>query len=155
MGLDAFRTAQSVLLYAAFRTEVPTDELIWVTLGMGKKVLVPKVDKITRSLSKHVIECLSELETGYQGIPEPRTDTCWKVEDIEMIVIPGVAFDERGHRIGYGGGYYDRLLPRVKGHRPIAALAFEEQVLEHVPTEAHDITMDFIITDRRVITCHG
>jgi 5-formyltetrahydrofolate cyclo-ligase len=155
MGFDAFKAAQSVLLYAAFRSELPTDELIWVALGMGKKVLVPKVDTSNRTLSKHVIECLSELEVGYQGIPEPRTDTCWKVEDIELIVIPGLAFDTQGHRIGYGGGYYDRLLPRVKGRRPIVALAFEEQLFDYVPTEAHDITVDVIITDKRVITCHG
>jgi 5-formyltetrahydrofolate cyclo-ligase len=151
--LSGFSEARSVLLYAAFRTEVPTDEMIWVSLGKGKKVLIPKVDTSTHRLSKHVIECLSELEPGYQGIPEPRTDVCWKVEDIDLIVVPGVAFDHQGHRIGYGGGYYDRLLPRVKGKKPIVALAFEEQLFESIPHEEHDIPMDIIITDQRVVEC--
>ncbi len=151
--LAEFKAAGSVLLYAAFRSEVPTDETTWMALGMNKHVLVPKVDETNKSLSKHPIRCLSELKEGYQGIPEPKTDVCWQVEDIELIVVPGVAFDTQGHRVGYGGGYYDRLLPRVKGTRAIVALAFEEQVFDHVPHEDHDIAMDIIVTDKRIIDC--
>lgn len=155
LGLPEFTSAESVLFYAAFRSEVPTEGLARTSLDMGKKVLMPKVNPQTNSLSKHVIECLSELEPGYWGIPEPRTDVCWRVEEIAFIVVPGVAFDGKGNRIGYGGGYYDRLLPRVKGLRPIVALAFQEQIFERIPASEHDVAMDMVITDQGILRHHG
>jgi 5-formyltetrahydrofolate cyclo-ligase len=85
------------------------------------------------------------------GIPEPVTDPCCNVEEIDLIIVPGVAFDETGGRIGYGGGYYDRLLPRVKGLRPIVALAYEEQIYDDLPRAEHDIEMDIVLTDRKTI----
>jgi 5-formyltetrahydrofolate cyclo-ligase len=154
-ALPEFRDAERVLLYASFRSEVETEAMIEEAIALGKKVLIPKVNQETSTLSKHVINGLHETSPGYMGIPEPDSEECLKVEDIHFIVVPGVAFDERGWRIGYGGGYYDRLLPRVKGIRSIAALAYEEQMFEELPHEEHDVGMDIIITDRRVIDCRG
>lgn len=150
-ALEEFKRAGSVLFYASFRSEVDTSVIIEEALLMGKRVVLPKVDNDTNSLTKHSIEGMHETSAGYMGIPEPVTDPCCKVEEIEFIIVPGVAFDEKGGRIGYGGGYYDKLLPRVKGLRTIAALAYEEQIYDELPSEEHDVGMDIIITDRRVI----
>lgn len=154
-ALEEFKNAKRVLFYASFNSEVNTELMIVEALDMGKTVLMPKVDRETNSLTKHVINAMKELSPGYMGIPEPTTTSQLKVEEIDMLVIPGVAFDPSGRRIGYGGGYYDRLLPRIKGERTIAALAFEAQVFESLPSEPHDIPVDYIVTEKRIINCHG
>ena len=154
-GLPEFASAHRVLLYASFRSEVHTLGLIERAVSLGKDVYLPKVNIKDGTLTKHHVNGLKDVCTGYCGIPEPTTDRCVRVEEIGLLVIPGVAFDQAGHRIGYGGGFYDRLLPRIKGTRPIVALAYEEQIFDHVPSEPHDIPMDIIVTDRRVIRCHA
>ena len=150
-ALEEFKRARSVLFYASFRSEVDTSGLVEAAISMGKRVVLPKVDSDSNSLTKHSIDGMHETSSGYMGIPEPVTDPCCKVEEIDFIIVAGVAFDENGGRIGYGGGYYDRLLPRVKGLRTIAALAYEEQIYDDLPCEEHDVGMDIIITDRRVL----
>jgi 5-formyltetrahydrofolate cyclo-ligase len=150
-ALEEFRRAQSVLLYASFRSEVETSVLVEEAISIGKRIVLPKVNKDANSLTKHSINGMHETSSGYMGIPEPITDPCCNVEEIEFIIVPGIAFDEKGGRIGYGGGYYDRLLRRVKGLKPMAALAYEEQIYADLPREEHDIDMDIIITDRRII----
>ena len=77
------------------------------------------------------------------------------LEEVNIMVVPGLAFDKSGHRLGHGGGYYDRLLPRVKGTVPIIALSYEEQIFVTLPSEPHDIGMDMIITPERTIDCGG
>lgn len=154
-GLEAFGAAQRVLFYASFRSEAPTEDMIRAAMALGKEVLLPKVDEENCALTKHIINGMHEVSPGYMGIPEPTSEQCVRVEEIDLILVPGVAFDGDGWRVGYGGGYYDRLLPRVKGSRPVVALAYEEQITESLPHEAHDVAMDMIITDRRIIECHG
>jgi 5-formyltetrahydrofolate cyclo-ligase len=155
LSLKEHAEAQSVLYYASFRSEVSTEELIEASIASGKEVLLPKVDEENCALTKHVIDGLQDVLPGYMGIPEPVTDLCVKVESIHLIVVPGVAFHVAGWRIGYGGGYYDRLLPRVRGVRPIVALAYEAQIREDIPQEEHDVRVDAIVTEERVIRCHG
>ncbi|MFC1549356.1 5-formyltetrahydrofolate cyclo-ligase, partial [Nitrospirota bacterium] len=106
-------------------------------------------------LTKHIIGSMNDIEAGFKGIPEPTTETCVRVEDVDIVIVPGVAFSEDGARIGYGGGYYDRLLRRVKGTVPIVALAYEQQLFDELTVEEHDISMDMIITPERTIPCHG
>lgn len=156
-ALEQFKQAGKVLFYASFRTEVNTEAMIAHALDMGKTVILPRVHEEENRLTKHIINGLEELIPGHMGIPEPDTEkhSEIKVEDIHMLVIPGLAFDPGGARIGYGGGYYDKLLPRIKGDRTIAALAFEAQIFESLPTEEHDIPVDYIITEQRTINCHG
>lgn len=151
LELEEFSAAGKILFYASFRTEVQTGPIIEEALIQDKKVLMPKVNEQERRLSKHVITSLEDLTDGYQGIPEPNNEHTMKVEEIDLIIVPGVAFDTEGWRIGYGGGYYDKLLPRVKGTRPIVALAYEEQLFDEIPYEEHDVGVDIIITDRRIL----
>ena len=98
---------------------------------------------------------MEDIKAGFKGIPEPTTDACVKIEDVDIVIVPGVAFSADGARIGYGGGYYDRLLTWIKGTVPIVALAYEEQIFDELPAEGHDIGMDSIITPERIISCHG
>ncbi len=156
-ALEQFKEADKVLFYSSFRTEVNTEIMIRESLEMGKTVILPRVLHEENRLTKHVINGLDELIINQMGIAEPDMEKHSQVvvEDIHMLVIPGLAFDPKGARIGYGGGYYDRLLHRIKGKRTIAALAFEAQIFEGLPMENHDIPVDYIITEQRTINCHG
>lgn len=155
VSLSEYRKAGRVLLYASYRSEVDTVPIIEHAFKEGKEVVLPKVDESNGCLTKHIIAGMHDVSEGFRGIPEPTTKACIKVEDVDLLIVPGVAFSPSGDRIGYGGGYYDRLLPRVKGTRPIIALAYEEQIFEILATEGHDIGMDSIITPERMISCHG
>ncbi len=143
-----FKQAQRILFYASFDHEVETWEGIRVALAQGKEVYLPRTNTKEKSLSLHRLLDLKELAPGAYGILEPPAQNP-KIapEDLDLIVCPGVAFDLRGGRLGYGGGYYDRLLIRAKRAKQIA-LAFECQIFKALPLEAHDIRMEVIITEK-------
>jgi 5-formyltetrahydrofolate cyclo-ligase len=94
-----------------------------------------------------------DLVVGYQGIPEPRVD-CPRVayDAVDFVLVPGVAFDPWGRRLGYGGGYYDRLLPLISPQASRIAGIFELQFVDHVPSAPHDIAVDVIVTESRTLT---
>ncbi|MCS7215322.1 MAG: 5-formyltetrahydrofolate cyclo-ligase [Thermodesulfovibrio sp.] len=140
---------KSVLLYASFGSEVDTWQIFHLCLENSIKTAFPKVSGF--QLQLYWIEKRDQFSQGYKNILEPKNGKKASVEDIEIIVVPGVAFDKRCYRIGYGGGFYDRLLSLRKGKA--IGLAYEEQILEQIPTESHDIRMDMIITDERIISC--
>ena len=148
-GLREFKDAKVVLFFASFRDEVETLGMIKEALDMGKMVYLPKVEG--DSLGIYEIEKASDLKAGYMGIPEPEADIDKKrdIAQVDVIIVPGAAFDTEGNRLGYGKGYYDRLL-RERG-APLIALAFEEQVFERLPREPHDVRMDIVVTEKRVI----
>lgn len=148
-GLREFNDAKVVLFFASFRDEVETLEMIKEALDMGKRAYLPKVEG--DSLGIYEIEGLSDLRVGYMGIPEPEADMNKKrdIDQADLIIVPGAAFDINGNRLGYGKGYYDRLLSRHGAH--LIALAFEEQVFERLPREPHDVRMDIVVTEKRVI----
>lgn len=148
-SLEEFKRAKCVLFYASFRSEVETLGMIADALRDGKRVMVPKVEASGLTVSE--INGLGELSKGYMGIPEPSGDKAGAIGDADLIVLPGAAFDESGNRLGYGRGYYDKLLSGTKGKVPLIALAFDVQVTESVPSEAHDIKVDAIVTEKRVI----
>lgn len=155
VSMDQYMVANRVLLYAAYKSEVGTEAIIEHCFSEGKEVVLPKVDEANGCLTKHIVRGMHDMCTGFKGIPEPTTISCVRVEEVDMIIVPGAAFSPSGERIGYGGGYYDKLLPRIKGVKPIIALAYEEQIFDDLPTEEHDVGMDMIITPERIITCHG
>jgi 5-formyltetrahydrofolate cyclo-ligase len=152
-NLEEFIDAMSVLMYVSFRTEVDTIGQLEGILCLGKKLVVPLVDSKQKQLTLYEIKDITDLVPGYMDIPEPKAVENRKVElkDIDIIVIPGTGFDTKGNRLGYGGGYYDRLLADTEKNIPKIALAFEEQIAEEIPSEPHDMKMDIIITDERVI----
>ncbi len=151
--LKEFTEAGTVLLFASFRSEINTIPIIENALKEDRVVVLPRVDRDNRRLILYSIAALSELQEGYMGIPEPPGDGDKIVlpEDLEFILMPGVAFDELGGRLGYGGGYYDRLIGALRERPPLVALAYEEQIVEEVPVSGHDIRVNRIVTDRRII----
>jgi len=149
-GLKEFIDAETVLFYISYDGEVFTHDMILESF-YKKNIIVPVSNKDTCSLTLSHLKSWEELSIGSYGILEPRIEKIRKtrVEDIDLIIVPGVAFDEKGNRLGHGKGYYDRLLKDAKV--PIVALAFEFQIIENVPTDEHDKSVDIIITEERII----
>lgn len=153
--LDAYRRARVVLLTLPYRSEWDATLVAHHALADGKTVAVPRVDPSSRMLQPLRVRNLDvDVEAGYRGIPEPR-DHCSAVAaaTIEWVLVPGVAFDADGRRLGYGGGYYDRLLPLLKATAPRVAGAFETQLVDCVPAAPHDIGVDCIVTELRLLDC--
>ena len=155
VALAGYDRARVVLLTLPFRSEWDALLLARHALSAGKTVVAPRVDPAARMLRLlRIVDLDRDVEPGYRGIPEPRA-TCEAVslQAIDWILTPGVAFDASGRRLGYGGGYYDRLLPLLPRTAPRVAGAFEVQVAERVPAAPHDIAVDCIVTEQRVIEC--
>lgn len=152
-NLQEFKTAKAILFYASFRTEVDTLSMIEESLKVGKRVLVPKVDKERHQLWLYEIEGIQELGPGYMGIPEPSLPDkrLKEINDADLIIIPSVGFDLSGNRLGYGAGFYDILLSDIKKKVPFIALAYKEQLIDSIPAERHDVKVDIIVTDEQVI----
>ncbi|MGA1795482.1 MAG: 5-formyltetrahydrofolate cyclo-ligase [bacterium] len=155
LSLDEYVRARTCLLYASFRNEVATDPLIPAMLQQGRRVALPITDRRSRGLLLYEItNGKDDLVVSTYGIREPRPAEHALIdpEEIDLFIVPGVAFDTSGTRLGFGGGYYDRLLSKVPGKSTIA-LAFEIQITSQLPCEPFDIKMKKIITERRVIDC--
>ena len=152
--LPEFKTAKTILFFASFRSEVDTVGMIERSLEAGKTVVLPRVQG--KDLALYQIKGIFELVPAYMGIPEPSVltdDRRMSVNDVDAIIIPGAAFDETGNRIGYGGGFYDRLLAELQKSVPVIAPTYEEQVVESVPADPHDKKVSIIVTDSREIRC--
>ena len=147
-ALPEYRSASLVLFYASFQSEVETHRMIRRALSEGKRVALPRV--MGKELELIEIACFdSEVVPGAWGIPEPERGKPARLNDIELIVMPGAAFDEQGNRIGYGAGFYDKLLPYYTGRT--VALAFELQIVPSAPSDKHDIPVHKVITEERTI----
>ena len=152
VDLPAFRQARTVLLYQAFRGEVDTAAIATAALAAGKRLALPRVIKEPRGLVLHAYSGdPATLKRGAYGIAEPYPE--WPVVSlaaVDLAVVPGVAFDPAGNRLGYGGGYYDRLLPDLRQANPRAVLiglGYRFQLLPALPLDPHDIPLDGVATD--------
>jgi len=154
-SLAEFQQAPVLFFFSSFRSEVSTSAQIAEALSLGKRVILPSVDSLNKELRLYEIKQLSELSAGYMGIPEPAVaeERERDINDVTLVIMPGAAFDPKGNRLGYGGGYYDRLLSRLRRRIPLVALAYEEQLVDSLPTGPHDIRVHMIVTDQRVIHC--
>ena len=152
-AIPEFISARTVIFYAAFRSEVWTQTLMEESLRDGKRVVLPKVNTEEHSLILYEVKNMDELTPGYMGIPEPpqMDERRVGIDDADLVVIPGAGFDCEGNRLGYGAGYYDALLSQRKKKSPVVALAYEEQIVDAIPAEQHDVKVDMIVTDKRVI----
>ncbi len=151
--LDAFRRARVVLGYASFGSELDTRPLLQQALASGRTLVLPRVDRESKRLVLHEVRDLdAELRPGTWGIPEPVRERCRLVApaEIDFVLVPGVVFDPEGGRIGYGAGYYDRLLGSwPEPLPPLVAAAFELQVVPAVPVLATDRRVDLVVTESR------
>ncbi len=150
LALDAVERGETLALYAATRGEAATEHVLEIALATGKRVSFPRVERAQRRLEFHSVRGWSDLAPGTFGILEPDDLPHTRVDpgSIDVIAVPGVAFDRRGHRLGYGGGYYDRLLGhRTTRPRCVVGLAFDFQVLDELPHDADDEPMDWVVTE--------
>jgi len=145
-----YRDARRVLLTSSFGSEVDTGPLIAHTLAAGKVLLLPRVSKAARMLELYQVEDPSvQLARGTYGIAEPRAERCRRAtyDEVDWVLVPGVVYADDGYRIGYGGGYYDRLLPLLRPGTPRVSAAFSFQRRPHVPHGLHDQKIHLIVTD--------
>lgn len=158
-ALPEYAAAETVMGYVHFRNEVCTRGLLAAALGEGKRVVVPYC--LADQLGLFLLESIDELAPGTWGIPEPKVelrslaDRRVDARRLDLVVVPGVAFDRRGHRLGHGKGYYDRLLAQVRPDAPLVGLAFECQLFPEIPSGPHDVAMDRVITEKAVYRGQG
>ena len=151
-NLPEFKSAALVMFYASFQSEVETHGMIRRALAEGKRVVLPRVKGKELELLE-IGNFDGDVSPGAWGIPEPDQGKPVDIKDIGLIVVPGAVFDERGNRVGYGAGFYDKLLPHYRGMT--AALAFELQVEPQVPADAHDVPVKKIVTEKRIIEANS
>ena len=147
--------AELVLTYVSYRDETDTLKLIEYLLAEGKTVAVPRCRK-QGQMDFFKIKSLGDLKPSSMGIPEPEYDERHLVRDFSgaLCIVPGTAFDLKGNRTGYGGGYYDRFLSREKDVTP-AGICYSPLIFDVVPSEPHDISVDYIITEKGIIDING
>lgn len=139
---EAYKAAKTIYGYLPYNQEVRTVPMLEQALKDGKRVAVPKV--YGDEMKFLYLDDLSQVEKGYAGIPEPIADDPLADDDTALVLMPGLAFDPAGHRIGYGGGFYDKFLAAEPNH-PTLALCYEFQMLPELHTEEHDIPVDTVL----------
>ena len=150
--IDEFKKAKNILFYVSYDGEVFTHDAIKKAF-IDKKVVVPISNKEDYSLILSKLNSFEDLGQGPYGILEPKKEKIKEtsIDEIDLIIVPGIGFDLKGNRIGHGKGFYDRLLKNT--NVPIIALAFEFQIIEKIPVDEHDKPVDIIITEKRIIYC--
>jgi 5-formyltetrahydrofolate cyclo-ligase len=161
MAQPAYAAANTIMFYVDAGSEVRTRHVLPDLLGTGKRVVIPYCITETNELELFVLEDMAELTEGAHKILEPHSDLRHlagkqvQPEDLDLVLVPGTAFDPRGARMGQGKGYYDRLLSRVRKETPLIAIAFEGQIFDEIPVAPHDVFMDLVITENRTIKGKG
>lgn len=157
ISLEAFEKAKTVFLYAAFKSEIQTKYLDKFARREGKKVAYPKIETSTGIMNFYSVRALHELETHtFKSMainePNPAVHVIIKPTITDLMIVPGVAFDLKGNRIGYGGGFYDRYLKECLPAYKIG-VCMDFQIFDEVPAEPFDVKIDCIAADKRGI-CH-
>lgn len=151
IGSEAYKSSDTVFIYYSVRAEADTLKIINTALADGKKVALPKCTDTGGNMNFYFIDDVSKsLIDGYFGLKEPDPFFCKKafLGNKDVCVVPAVAADKRGCRLGYGGGYYDRFLSKFKGRT--VALCYEECICDELPCDDYDVKIDIIITDRKI-----
>lgn len=161
LQLPEYRQADTVLGYMNFGAEFASDLWVEGVLADGKRLALPKVNHHANRLDLYWVEDPeNQLAAGLWGIREPVVERCERLDglnDVEFILLPGVAFARDGARLGYGGGFYDKLLANLasdRAQRPVlAAAAFALQIVESIPQEPTDVKVEWIVTEQETIAC--
>lgn len=150
---EEYKKSKTIFIYMDFKNEVKTIELIKKMLSDDKHVVIPYTDiKNTVIIPVEIKDMENDLKISPFGYLEPKVEKIIEVETdkIDLIIVPGVVFDKRFNRIGFGKGYYDRILNQKRHDAKAIAIAYEFQVLDEIPFEEHDIKMDIIITEKNI-----
>lgn len=159
MNLPEYATARTVMFYVDVRDEVRTRHALPDAIKGDKRIIIPYC--VDGELELFHLESMDELDIGMYKILEPKTELRTvaakrlQPEDLDLIMVPGVAFDRQGGRTGHGKGYYDKLLEHARADTPLVALAFECQMFPEIPCESHDIYMDKVVTENAVYDGRG
>jgi 5-formyltetrahydrofolate cyclo-ligase len=152
--LSCYQHARVMLGYMAFDHEVLTDGLMRQVIESGRQLVLPIVQSDRQGMELYIVEDLDhDLAPGYRGIlePQPQPRRAVAPNTIELALVPGVAFDLRGGRLGFGVGFYDRLLSQLRSDIGTVGLGFDFQIIPRLPSEPHDIMLDAIVTELRLI----
>lgn len=152
IALEAMQHANVVMLYLPLENEVDVTPTAIFCFRQAKTVCVPKVDWDHGSMHPVEIDSFDDrvLDTDRHGVRVPKGSRLVLPDIIDVVVVPGLAFDSRGNRLGRGGGYYDRFLAELRPSVTRIGLAFDQQIVEPIPAGAHDMAVDILVTDRRV-----
>ena len=149
VGSAAFQQARVILGYSALAYEVDPSGIVDAALAHGKRVALPRVVPASKTLEVIMIrDRVNDLEPGPYGVLQPkmRPEGDVPLASIDLVLVPGVGFDQQGHRLGYGKGYYDRLLAGCAPATPRIGLAFACQIVERIPVTAHDVSMTALVS---------
>ncbi len=152
-ALDEYKNSKVVFIYMSFKNEVKTSDLIEEMLSENKRVVIPYTDtKNIEIIPSEIKNLKDDLTLNTFGYYEPVLEKVKQVkpEELDLIITPGVVFDKNLNRIGFGKGYYDRILSKKRNDTKAIAVAYDFQVIDEVPTEPHDIKMDMIITEEKI-----
>lgn len=159
VGLPEYAVAKTVMYYVDVRSEVRTRHYLPTAIASDKRIVIPYC--VDGELELFHLTSMDELSLGMYRILEPRPELRdlpekrVSVTDLDLVMVPGVAFDQTGARMGHGKGYYDKLLEHARPDAPLVALAFESQIFPEIPTMPHDIFMDKIITETGIYAGRG
>ncbi len=155
LSLEELKNSKNILLYISYRSEVGTEKLINKLLKKSKNVFAPYCIRAEKRMEiVQINDPTKDLKKGAYGIKEPKNSLRKKESEInklDIVIVPAVVFSKSGYRIGYGGGYYDRFLNRLSAKTISIGINYDELIFESVPKEAHDLAVDMIVTDKRVL----
>ena len=155
LNLDCIKNAKNIMLYLDFNNEVYTDTLIKKLLNLGKIVSSPITLKEERKLiPSQITDLKNGIQYGAYNIrePKPECSPAINIKDLDVVIVPAVAYDKNCYRLGYGGGFYDRFLENLRKDAVTIGIAFDLQIFDEVPKEAHDAQLDYIVTESRILT---
>ena len=148
---DFYKNAKSLMLYMPLGNETDTTEIINASFGDGKKVIFPVTDAKSGEITPCYATEESEFSKGAFSVKEPCIKDIADALDIDVVIVPGIAFDKNGARVGFGKGCYDRLLRNTSAVK--IGFCYNFQLCEGIPTESHDIKMDYVVTENGIFKC--
>lgn len=146
---NQYQNAKSVMLYIPIGNEIDTSELMKDAFKSGKDVLVPVTNSETFEISAYKITEKTEFEKGTFSVKEPKEKVSFDASDIDVVLVPGIAFDRSGGRVGFGKGCYDKFLKNIKAVK--VGFCYDFQITDYIDTDTNDVTMDYIITEKEFI----
>jgi 5-formyltetrahydrofolate cyclo-ligase len=152
MALEAFDHAATVMVYMPIANEVDVTPIALRCFRTGKSLCVPKVDWIRREIAPVEVTSLDDrvMDCDEHGVRVPKQGKPVHPGIIDLVIVPGLGFDPQGNRLGRSAGYYDRFLSRLKPSTTTVGVAFDQQIVDKVPTQSHDVAVHVVVTDRRV-----
>lgn len=155
LSLDFIKKTNNIMLYLDFNNEVQTGELIKKLISLNKIVSSPiTIIELRQLIPYQVLDLDQSISIGAYGIREPNQELCprVKIKDIDVVIVPAVAYDTNCYRLGYGGGYYDRFLNKLNPDAITVGIAFDLQIFDTVPKAKHDAQLNYVITESRILT---